>query len=133
MAELMDSLAKSIARIEEYTRQPDFEHVLLEQVLIRAEKLDKYYERFVKAHEKQMERVPKQAKRFDQMAAEVERYYFAAHSLLAAKRKVLTPSQPPIAEAPQPLAVQVHWPYQQHDLKILGGFRWNNHKVAWFS
>ncbi|XP_036319652.1 uncharacterized protein LOC118734064 [Rhagoletis pomonella] len=119
MEELAESLSKTISRIEEYTRQPEFRDATLEQVKVRADKLEKYYERFIEAHQKQVECAPKKANKYDEMAAQVETFYFAAHSALIAKVNALKPAPPSAIQ--QPLAVQVNWPYQQHDLKNTWG------------
>ncbi|XP_036336161.1 uncharacterized protein LOC118746416 [Rhagoletis pomonella] len=119
--DLLDSLCKSISRIMEYCQHAEFKNATLEQVKVRAEKLEAYYARFVDAHEKQLDQDATQASTYDDIAALVESRYFTAQALLAVKIKELTPVSAPILHEQQPFAVQVNIPYQQHDLKNTWG------------
>ncbi|XP_036327151.1 uncharacterized protein LOC118739748 [Rhagoletis pomonella] len=121
MAGVLESLCKSIARIEEYTRQAEFVDATLEQVKVRAERLEKFYERFIEAHQKLMERDSKKANTYDHVVAVVEANYFSAQSALSTKVNALTPILVSAPILQPPLAVQVNLPYQQHDMKNTWG------------
>ncbi|XP_017470167.1 PREDICTED: uncharacterized protein LOC108361902 [Rhagoletis zephyria] len=104
--DLLDSLCKSISRIMEYCQHTEFKNATLEQVKVRAEKLEAYYGRFVDTHEKQLDQDAIQASTYDDIAALAESRYFTAQALLAVKIKELTPVSAAILHEQQPFAVQ---------------------------
>lgn len=121
MTGMLDSVCKSISRILEFTIQDEFANATLEQVKVRLDKLDVYYDRFVQTHEKYMERDPAQAVTYDGIAGLAETRYFNAKERLMIKFKELTPAPILVQNEQQPLAVQVNMPYQQHDMKNTWG------------
>ncbi|XP_036325462.1 uncharacterized protein LOC118738666 isoform X2 [Rhagoletis pomonella] len=105
--DLLESLCKSISRIKEYCQHAEFKNATLEQVKVRAEKLEAYYGRFVDTHEKHLDQDATQASTYDDIAALVESRYFTAQALLAVRIKELTPVTAPILHEQQPFAVQL--------------------------